>query len=103
MAQKTENAQGVQEIKIKIVEVKEVTTDDGHKFNTFKTVDKSGKLMDVRFTRACKTIPESPCTIVVSPDMANVAKNRQYPCVWVKDVIRIEETPYESNIGDYFD
>ena len=106
MAQKVNTQEQTQQtpekVRIKIVSVKEVTTEDGHKFNTFKTVDKKGKFMDVRFTRECKTLPTEPCTIVVKSDMANVAKNRQFPCVWVKEIEAIEETAFESNIGEYF-
>ena len=92
------------ELKIKIIEVKDVTLQDGKKFKAYKTVDKNGKKMDVRFTRDVHNLPTEACTIVVSPDRCNVATNRMYPILWVQEIIRIEETERKpSNVFEYFD
>lgn len=92
------------ELKIKIIEVKDVTLEDGKKFKAYKTVDKKGKKMDVRFTRDVHNLPTEACTIVVSPDKCNVATNRVYPILWVQEIIRIEGTERRpSNVFDYFD
>lgn len=90
-------------IRIKVIEVKEVTSGDGKKFTAYKTVGKGGRKMDLRFVRGCTNIPTAPCTILVEPENANVDTTRQYPIVWVKDIVRTEEFKRESNIAEYFD
>lgn len=90
-------------ITVKIIEVKEVTPPTGQKFKAFKTVDKNGRKMDVKFTRDCRNIPSEPCEIIVDDSQANVDINRQYPCLWVKDVVEIKPLPRKSNMADFFD
>lgn len=87
----------------KIIEVKEITTSDGKKFNAFKTIGKNGKKLDVRFVRTCKNIPTEPCNIIVDDTKCNVDNTRQYPVLWIKDVERIEELEKNNNINDFFD
>lgn len=87
----------------KIIEVKEVTTKDGKKFDAYKTAGKGGRKMDVRFVRDCKNKPTEPCVIVVNDEDCNVDATRQYPILWVKDVVRIEEFERKNNTSDYFD
>lgn len=92
------------EVKFKIIEVTDVNLPDGKKFKGYKTVGKGGRKMDVRFVRDCKNVPTAPCTIVVEADNANVDTTRQYPILWVKDVIRCEESEHKkSNLADFFD
>lgn len=93
-------------MKIKIVEVKEVTAKTtGNKFMTYKAVTKTGNKIDCRFTKDVNPslIPVEPCYIIVDDDKANVATNRQYPVLWVKEVKEI--LPFEShnNLSDFFD
>lgn len=90
-------------INVKIIDVKEVTPKSGQKFNAFKTVDKNGKKMDVKFTRDCRNVPTEPCEIVVDDSAANVDTNRQYPCLWIKDVLEIKPLPRKSNMAEFFD
>lgn len=90
-------------INVKIIEVKEVTPKNGQKFNAFKTVDKNGKKMDVKFTRDCRNVPTEPCEIIVDDSAANVDTNRLYPCLWIKDVLEIKPLPRKSNMADFFD
>ena len=87
----------------KIVEVKEITTKDGKKFNAYKTLANGGRKMDVRFQRTCKNVPTEPCVIVVKDENCNVDTTRQYPILWVKDVERIEEFVRKNNVSEYFD
>lgn len=89
--------------KIKIIEVKEITTKDGKKFDAFKTIGKGGRKMDVRFVRTCTNVPTEPCVIVVDEKMCNVDTTRQYPILWVKEVKAIEEFERKSNLSEYFD
>ena len=69
--------------------VKEVTTKEGKKFNSYKAVQKDGKLIDLRFTKAVKNAPTEDCIIVVKEENVNIDKSRLYPRCWVKE---IEET-----------
>lgn len=89
------------EIKIRVIEVKEVTTKNGNKFNAYKTVDKRGKKLDLRFTKEVTLLPKKPCTIIVDDDKCNVSTNREYPVLWVQEVKRIEESQRKSNVSDY--
>ena len=92
------------ELKFKIIEVKEVSIPErGLKFNAYKTVGKGGRKMDVRFVRGCANVPTEPCTIVVNAEDCNVDTTRQYPVLWVKQVLRIEETVRKNNVADFFD
>ena len=90
-------------VKFKIIEVKEITTKDGQKFNAYKTIGKGGRKMDVRFVRTAKNIPTEPCVIVVDEANANVDNTRQYPILWIKDVEAIEEFERKNTLGEYFD
>lgn len=89
------------EIKIRVIEVKEITTKNGNKFNAYKTVDKRGKKLDLRFTKEVTLLPKKPCTIIVDDDKCNVSTNREYPVLWVQEVKRIEESQRKSNVSDY--
>lgn len=91
------------ERRFKIIEVKEVTTKDGKKFKAYKTIGKGGRKMDVRFVRDCKNVPTEPSVIVVNDGNCNVDTTRQYPILWVKDVVHIEDFDRKNNTSDYFD
>lgn len=91
------------ERKFKITEVSEITTKDGKKFNAYKTLANGGRKMDVRFVRNCKNIPTVPCIIVCEEDQCNVDTTRQYPILWIKDVVRIELFERKNNVSEYFD
>ena len=94
----------MEEMKVfKIIEVKEINTKDGKKFNTYKTVAKNGKKLDVRFRKDCKNIPTEPCEILVKVENCNVDSTRQYPILWVTNVEEITPLERKSNIEDYFD
>lgn len=90
------------EVKFKIIEVKEITAKNGNKFTAFKTVGKGGKKLDVRFVRTAKNVPSEPCTIVVLKENANVDTTRIYPILWIKTVERIEATERKNNLDDFF-
>lgn len=91
------------ERKFKIIEVSEITTKDGKKFNAYKTLANGGRKMDVRFVRNCNNIPTEPCVIVCDEYNCNVDTTRQYPILWIKDVIRIEAFERKNNVSEYFD
>lgn len=100
---KISESKGIVERKFKIIEVREITTKDGKKFNAYKTLANGGRKMDVRFVRNCSNIPTEPCVIVCDENDCNVDTTRQYPILWVKNVIRIEEFERVNNVAEYFD
>ena len=87
---------------IKIIEVKEINA-NGKKFLAYKTIDKNGKKMDVRFTRECSNKPTEACIITVDDNAANVDTNRQYPVLWVKDVLSSRPFERKNNLAEFFD
>ena len=91
------------EREFKIIEVKEITTTDGKKFNAYKTIGKGGRKMDVRFVKGANNVPTEPCIIVCEEDDCNVDTTRQYPILWVKNVIRTKPFARTSNVDEYFD
>lgn len=91
------------ETKFKIIEVKEITTKDGKKFKAYKTIGKGGRKLDVRFVQSCSNVPTEPCTIVCNEDDCNVDTTRQYPILWIKDVIRLEAFERKNNLSEFFD
>ena len=70
---------------------------DGKKFNYYKTTDKQGKLVDVRFTKECRNIPTKTSMIVVKAENINLDIKREYPCYWVKAIEEIREVEYKQN------
>lgn len=91
-------------IRIRVVKVKEMKNKDGHGFLTYKTVDKNGKLMDLKFRREVKNAPEEPCTLLIeSPEDFNVDTTKQWPCVWVRKLAGVEATEHKSNASEFFE
>lgn len=90
------------EKRFKVIEVKEITTKDGKKFNAFKTLANGGRKMDIRFVRNAHNIPTEPCIIVCNEEDCNVDTSRQYPILWIKDVIAIEPFTKKNNVSDFF-
>ena len=90
--------------KFKIAKVNEIKAHNGSTFNAYKTVDKNGRFMDLKFQKQCHNVPDSPCWIYVTDENFNIDSNRQFPVMWVKDVEKIEPiAPVSSNVSDYFD
>lgn len=79
--------------KIEVHSIKEVITKDGKRFYAYKCVTKSGKLVDLKFTRLCNDLPVKPCFIYVKPENVNIQKNLKFPCVWVSGIHHIEDFP----------
>lgn len=89
------------EVKVKEIESKE----NGNKFNIYKLVTKSKKLVDVRFTKNVTNLPKEDCVMVVKPENINYDKNRQFPCFWVKEIEEIKPIIKikGEDLGEYFD
>lgn len=93
------------ELKIKVVSVKEIKSKaTGQKFTVYQTVDKQGKLMDLKFRRSAQNVPSDKCWIYVDSDKCNVSRRTEYPVLWVETVNRIEPLAVtRNNAEDYFD
>ena len=86
--------------KIKI-KVQERTTSDGKKkFNTYKTVTKNGRLMEVKFRKDVTTLPTEDCYAVIGVDNMNVDKSKEYPTIWVAAVESYESIEANSKANN---
>lgn len=86
----------VKVLEIKVI-VREYETKEGKKFNAFKAVQNNGKLIDLKFTRTVKNVPEQNCIIKVLPENVNIDKTRQFPVLWCKKVEEIIVPKYETS------
>lgn len=93
----------MKDLHIRIVEVKEIPTKDGRKFTAYKSLDKYGKLMDTKFRKEVKNLPEGPCMLIVDDDKCNVTTNTQYPTLWISEIKAVEPFVRESNAAKFFD
>lgn len=93
----------MKELKIRLTEVKPITTKEGNKFTAYKVLTKDGKIMDCKFTKDVTNVPTEPCIMIVNSDKCNVATNRQYPVLWVQEIIDIQEIVKESNSEAFFE
>lgn len=83
--------------KFKVAQVTEITAKNGNKFLAYKTVDKNGNFMDMKFVRNCPNQPTEKCWIYVLGENKNVDDNKEYPVLWIKKVERIEPLQVISN------
>lgn len=93
-----ETKKTVNEVKEIRLIANEVDGKDGKKWLAFKAVKKDGKLIDCRFVRACNIIPTESCIIVVDPAEINIATNRLYPILWVKNIIEIKSVKEQQAV-----
>ena len=90
-------------LKVQVV-VKEMKDKDGKKFNSYKTPTNLGNLLDLRFTRDVKNLPEENGYIYVAKDKINLAENRLFPCFWVKEIKGFEPTERKvQDLTSHFD
>ena len=87
-----EEQKNVYEIK---VVVKEAKTKEGKTFNTYRVVEKTGKLVDLRFRKDVKNVPTETCIMVVDKKDIHLDSKREYPCYWVKAIQELK--PIELN------
>lgn len=76
--------------------VRELETKDGKKFNVYKAVQNNGKLIDLKFRREVKNLPDRNCIIKVLPENLNIDKTRQYPALWCKKIEEIITPTYDT-------
>lgn len=93
------------EVKIEVVEVKDVKSGD-RKFKAYKTIITAGELkgtvVDLKFRRDARNVPQERCFIFVDADQFNVSRKGRYPVVWVNTVNRIEPLKSKASAADYF-
>ena len=93
--------------KIKIT-VAQRKTANGKVFNTYKATTKNGNLIDCKFRKDVKELPEKTCYAIIGVDDMNIDRNKEYPVMWVSAVQGYEdlaEVSAERNrkvIEDYF-
>lgn len=94
------------EVKMEVVEVREVKLENGRTFKAYKTEITAGSLkgqiVDLKFRQDAKNVPQERCYIFVDVDQFNVSKKGRYPVVWVNTVNRIEPLKTKNNAEDYF-
>ena len=83
--------------KIKITVAERKTNDGKKSFNTYKTVTKNGRTMDVKFRQEVKILSTENCYAIIDVDKMNVDKNREYPVLWVSEVVGYESLA-EGNV-----
>lgn len=76
-------------LKIEIYK-KAITTKEGKSFDVFKCIDKMGKKVDLKFTKAVKNLPDDSGFIYVEDDKINLDTHSRYPVYWVKGVENYE-------------
>jgi len=80
--------------------VKQASTKEGKKFNTFKTTTKNGRLIDVKFRQTVKNIPDKNCYVIVPDDKCHLNASLEYPVLWIEEVAEIkalDEMTAEAN------
>lgn len=95
------------------VYVKQRKTSDGRSFNVYKTVTKNNRLIDCKFKKEVTNVPTEDSYITVAVDNMNIAKNTEFPVLWVSAIESVEpingertEEQRERNaqqINDFFD
>lgn len=85
--------EGIKKQEIRIIAERRETRDGSRKFMTYKAVQKDGTLIDCRFTKTVRNVPDKSCKIIVNPNDANVDKSKLYPILWVK---AIDEVIYQD-------
>ena len=93
----------MKDVKVRVTEVKPITTKDGKKFTAYKVLTKQGKIIDCKFVKEVDNLPTEPCILVIEEDKCNVSTNTQYPVLWVKEVKEILPIVKTTNASNYFD
>lgn len=90
------------EVKIKVVEVKDVKLQDGRTFKAYRGALKDGTVMDLKFRQDAQNKPSDRCWIYVSEGNFNVSRRKEYPVIWVTTVNRIEPLASKSSDAELF-
>lgn len=77
------------QIEIKVI-AKQCKTREGKTFTAYNAVQKDGKLIDCRFRKCVQNIPESDFVMLVNSTEINIARNYEYPRLWVSAVLEFK-------------
>lgn len=82
----------LKEIKIKVKEIEiKKGPNKGKKFDSYRAVQKDGKLIDCRFRQEVKDLPTEDCYIVVDVDNMNYDRSREFPRLWIHAIEEIKQ------------
>lgn len=80
--------------------VRHCKTKDGKKeFDSYRAVQKDGKLIDCRFQQCVTGIPKDHFIMKVDATKMNISRAYEYPRLWVSDVIEFAPVP-RATIAD---
>jgi len=95
------------------VYVKQRKTSDGRTFNVYKAVTKNNRLIDCKFKKDVVNVPTVDSYLTIAVDQMNIAKNTEFPVLWVSAIENVEPINGEiseeqrqrnaEQINDYFD
>lgn len=87
-------------VKVKVISVEvRKNSKTNQEFAVYKTLDpKTGKKIDLKFTKACRNIPTERSYLIVDEKNVNVDRSGEWPVCWVKDIVRVD--PIESYSTD---
>lgn len=94
--------------KIKITVTQRTTKDGKKSFNVYKATTKNGNLIDCKFRKEVKNLPEKTCYAIIGVDDMNIDRSKEYPVMWVNAVQSYEslsENAVERNretINEFF-
>lgn len=94
------------EVKIEVVEVRDVKLDNGRTFKAYKTIPTGGKYkgekIDLKFVQGAENVPQERCFIYVDSDQYNLSERGRFPVYWIKTVKRIEPLKARTKADDDF-
>lgn len=77
------------QLEIKVI-AKQCKTPEGKTFTAYNAVQIDGKLIDCRFRKRVQGIPDGNFVMVVNSTDINIARNYEYPRLWVSSVLEFK-------------
>lgn len=96
MADVLTNKVDVSDVKELEVVVRDIQVDDV-KFKAYKTYQKNGRAIDLKFPNDVANKPKENCIIVVKIENMNLQTNTKYPRLWVKQIEEIKPLSRPKN------
>ena len=75
---------------------KATNKETGEEFPTFRTIQKNGKFMKMKFRQVVEEVPKDDCFIFVEEGLFSIDKNSQFPVLWIH-AIHSTEVLYQPN------
>lgn len=83
----------IKTLTIEVIANEFTNKEKGNKFLAYKAIEKSGKLVDLKFRKVCASklstveiTDKTRFTIEVENNKINKEQNSIYPCYWVKEI-----------------